>query len=155
MIFFVINTYYQSGLIIFLTGSFSEKPSAEQLRKIEETKKHPIVFDEDCEELSPATMKAFRAQSSKEIGTSKDISDERLSTLYPFYTLYLKYNLITGVMGAPPLPQSCYPAKDREQRLLILFSTIHLLDKPRLLMQMAAIFFSSTKPVIDKPYPLL
>ena len=28
----------------------------EQLNEIEEAKKHPIVFDEDCEELSPAMM---------------------------------------------------------------------------------------------------
>ena len=32
----------------------------EQLAEIEEAKRHPIVFDEDCEELSPAMMKAFR-----------------------------------------------------------------------------------------------
>lgn len=35
-------------------------PTEEQLAEIEEAKKHPIVFDEDCEELSPAMMKAFR-----------------------------------------------------------------------------------------------
>lgn len=33
----------------------------EQLKEIEEAKKHPIVFDEDCEELSPAMMKAFKS----------------------------------------------------------------------------------------------
>ena len=33
----------------------------EQLREIEEAKKHPITFDEDCQELSPAMMKAFRS----------------------------------------------------------------------------------------------
>lgn len=38
-----------------------QKPSLEQLREIEEAKKHPIVFDEDCEELSPAMMKAFKS----------------------------------------------------------------------------------------------
>lgn len=32
----------------------------EQLNEIEEAKKHPVVFDEDCEELSPAMMKAFK-----------------------------------------------------------------------------------------------
>lgn len=31
-----------------------------QLREIEEAKKHPVVFDEDCQELSPAMIKAFR-----------------------------------------------------------------------------------------------
>ncbi len=35
----------------------------EQLNEIEEAKKHPIVFDEDCEELSPAMMKAFKSSA--------------------------------------------------------------------------------------------
>lgn len=38
-----------------------EKPTAEQLREVEEAKNAPIVFDEDCQELSPAMMKAFRS----------------------------------------------------------------------------------------------
>lgn len=33
----------------------------EQIREIDEAKKKPIVFDEDCEELSPAMMKAFKS----------------------------------------------------------------------------------------------
>lgn len=37
-----------------------QKPTEDQLKEIEEAKKHPIVFDEDCQELSPAMMKAFR-----------------------------------------------------------------------------------------------
>ena len=36
-------------------------PSIEQLEEIEEAKKSPITFDEDCEELSPAMMKAFQS----------------------------------------------------------------------------------------------
>lgn len=35
-------------------------PAEEQIREIEEAKKYPITFDEYCEELSPAMMKAFR-----------------------------------------------------------------------------------------------
>ena len=31
-----------------------------QLKEVEEAGKRPIVFDEDCEELSPAMMKAFK-----------------------------------------------------------------------------------------------
>ena len=38
-----------------------QKPTEEQLKEVEEAKKHPIVFDEDCEELSPAMMKAFKS----------------------------------------------------------------------------------------------
>lgn len=34
--------------------SKGQKPTKEQLREIAEAKKHPIVFDEDCPELSPA-----------------------------------------------------------------------------------------------------
>lgn len=36
-------------------------PTEEQLKEIEEAKKHPIVFDEDCQELSPAMKKAFKS----------------------------------------------------------------------------------------------
>ena len=38
-----------------------QKLTEEQLREIEEAKKKPIVFDEECEELSPEMMKAFRS----------------------------------------------------------------------------------------------
>ena len=37
-----------------------QPPSEEQLKEVEEAKKQPIVFDEDCEELSPAMIKAFK-----------------------------------------------------------------------------------------------
>lgn len=38
-----------------------QMPTEEELKEIEEAKKHPIVFDEDCQELSPAMMKAFKS----------------------------------------------------------------------------------------------
>ena len=38
-----------------------QKPSDEQLREIEEAKRFPVTFDEDCEELSPAMIKAFKS----------------------------------------------------------------------------------------------
>ena len=38
-----------------------QKPTDEQLKEIEDAKNNPIVFDEDCEELSPAMMKAFKS----------------------------------------------------------------------------------------------
>jgi hypothetical protein len=31
------------------------------LKEIEEAQNSPVVFDEDCEELSPAMMKAFKS----------------------------------------------------------------------------------------------
>lgn len=38
-----------------------QKPTEEQLREVEEAKKSPINFDDDCAELSPAMMKAFKS----------------------------------------------------------------------------------------------
>ena len=38
-----------------------QKLTDKQLKEIEEAKKRPIVFDENCEELSPAMMKAFKS----------------------------------------------------------------------------------------------
>ena len=38
-----------------------QKPTEEQLKEVEEAKKSPINFDEDCRELSPAMMKAFKS----------------------------------------------------------------------------------------------
>ncbi len=38
-----------------------QKPTPEQLKEVEEAKKMPITFDEDCEELSPAMIKAFKS----------------------------------------------------------------------------------------------
>ena len=48
-------------MIKTLTIEPGQKLTSEQLKEIEEAKKHPIVFDEDCEELSPAMMKAFKS----------------------------------------------------------------------------------------------
>ena len=36
-------------------------PTPEQLKEVEEAKKRPITFDEDCPELSPAMVKAFKS----------------------------------------------------------------------------------------------
>lgn len=48
-------------MIRTLTINNGQKPTEEQLKEVEEAKKYPIVFDEDCEELSPAMMKAFKS----------------------------------------------------------------------------------------------
>lgn len=48
-------------MIKTLTIEPGQKLTNEQLKEIEEAKKHPITFDEDCQELSPAMMKAFRS----------------------------------------------------------------------------------------------
>ena len=39
----------------------AQKPTLEQLKEVEEAKKYPIEFDEDCQELSPALMEAFKS----------------------------------------------------------------------------------------------
>ncbi len=39
----------------------NQTATKEQLAEVEEAKKNPITFDEDCEELSPAMMKAFKS----------------------------------------------------------------------------------------------
>lgn len=38
-----------------------QKPTEEQLKEVEEAKKSPIIFDDDCQELSPAMRKAFKS----------------------------------------------------------------------------------------------
>ena len=44
----------------YITES-NQKLTEERHKEIEEAKKEPIVFDEDCEELSLAMMKAFKS----------------------------------------------------------------------------------------------
>ena len=44
-----------------ITVSKNQKPTAEQLAKIEAAAKKPISFDEDCPELSPEQQAAFSA----------------------------------------------------------------------------------------------
>lgn len=38
-----------------------QKPTQEQLKEVENARKNPMVFDEDCPELSPAMVKAFKS----------------------------------------------------------------------------------------------
>ena len=38
-----------------------QKPTEEQFQEVREAQKHPIVFDEDSPELSPAMYKAFKS----------------------------------------------------------------------------------------------
>jgi hypothetical protein len=46
-------------MIITTTLSPNEKPTEEMLKEIEDAKKMPITYDEDCPELSPAQLKQF------------------------------------------------------------------------------------------------
>ena len=47
-------------MIKTFTIETGQKLTEEQLEKISEAKKYPIVFDDDCPELSPAIIKAFK-----------------------------------------------------------------------------------------------
>ena len=47
-------------MIIRMTLSEDDKPTPEQIAQIQEAKKYPIVFDEDCPELTPEMYEAFR-----------------------------------------------------------------------------------------------
>ncbi len=42
-----------------------QKPTEEQLKEVEEAKKKPIVYDEDCQEISEAMEKAMRSAASQ------------------------------------------------------------------------------------------
>lgn len=48
-----------------MTKTFSiepgQQPTKEQLKEVEEARNHPIVFDEDSPELTPALIKAFKS----------------------------------------------------------------------------------------------
>lgn len=48
-------------MIRTLTIENGQGLTEEQFKEVEEAKKHPVVFDEDCQELSPAMMKAFKS----------------------------------------------------------------------------------------------
>lgn len=40
-------------------------PTEEQLKEVEEAGKHPITYDEDCPELSPAMIKALKCAAAQ------------------------------------------------------------------------------------------
>ena len=57
-----------------------QKLTKEQLKEVEEARKSPIVFDEDCEELSPAMMKAFKSavvQRNRKKGLERSLDEEK------------------------------------------------------------------------------
>lgn len=51
--------------IFIMTRTFiienGQMPTEEQLKEIKEAKRHPIIFDEDCQELSSSIIKAFKS----------------------------------------------------------------------------------------------
>ena len=55
-----------------------QKPTEEQIRKIQEAAKHPITFDEDCEELFPAMLEAFRCVAAQRNRNRKTASESEV-----------------------------------------------------------------------------
>lgn len=51
----------------------NQKPTEEQIKRIEEAAKREIVFDEDSPELTPAMEKAFRL-AAKNRNTQRNMS---------------------------------------------------------------------------------
>lgn len=55
------QTSYRIGGGFIMTKTFTikegQKPTEEQLQEVREEKNRPVVFDEDCPELSPAMYK--------------------------------------------------------------------------------------------------
>ncbi|MBR7000432.1 MAG: hypothetical protein IKI01_07450 [Lachnospiraceae bacterium] len=47
-------------MIVYSTLCKGQKPTEEQIREIEEAKKHPIVYDEDCPPLSDEMIEKIR-----------------------------------------------------------------------------------------------
>ena len=49
-----------------------------RIREIQEAAKRPITFDEDCEELSPAMLKAFRCVAAQRNRNRKTASESEV-----------------------------------------------------------------------------
>ena len=54
-----------SSVIKTFTINIGQKPTEEQLKEVELASEFPIEFDEDCQEMSPAMMKAFKCSVSE------------------------------------------------------------------------------------------
>ena len=48
-------------MIKIYTIEHGQQPTEEMIKEVEEASKKPIVFDEDCPEMSEKMMKAFRS----------------------------------------------------------------------------------------------
>lgn len=67
----MLRFMYEREMLLSQKGEFimikkfsiepGQTPTKEQLLEVEEAKKSPIVFDKDCEEVSPSMAKAFRS----------------------------------------------------------------------------------------------
>ena len=72
-----------------------QKPTEEQLKEVEEAKKSPINFDEDCGELSSAMMKAFKSavvQRNRKKKAQKFLGEEFYPPISPKFEKYATRN---------------------------------------------------------------
>lgn len=59
-------------MTVYFTLEAGQKPTKEELEQIREAAKRPIVFDEDCPELSPAMIKAFKCSVTQRNRRKRD-----------------------------------------------------------------------------------
>lgn len=65
---------YDPARMVLRSLSADAKPTAEQIHMIEEAEKHPIVYEDDCPELTPAMAEAFRkAAQARDAARKKKI----------------------------------------------------------------------------------
>ena len=88
-----------------------QKPTEEQLKEVEEAKKSPINFDEDCGELSPAMMKAFKSavvqrnrkkKAQKSWGKNFNPNIPSMENGYPPNLKTEKLEILKSKMNFPP-----------------------------------------------------
>ena len=51
---------YDPATMVLRTLTPDMKPTPEQIAELEEAEKYPIVYEDDCPELSPALIEAFK-----------------------------------------------------------------------------------------------
>ena len=65
---------YDPSTMVIQTLTSEMKLTPEQLAMLEEAEKHPIVYEEDCPELTPQMAEAFRKAAR--------VRDERKAVAY-------------------------------------------------------------------------
>ena len=91
----------------------------EQLGEMEEARKHPIVFDKDCEELSSAMMKVFKSAAIRQ-GHKRNPSPKEAA-------------LLIGLQASGK--STFYRQMLSEDHVHINLDTLHTRNKERLLLE--------------------
>lgn len=65
---------YDPERMVLRSLSANAMPTAEQVKMIKEAEKHPIVYEDDCPELTPAMAEAFKkAAQTRDAARKKKI----------------------------------------------------------------------------------